>query len=327
MADRKTLARRLEKRFSVTFRQPLGSQIAADATRGYYIDMRVKATSPDPTTAWPWQRGTRPWVGLTQMGLGAFERYLAGEGEQWRAAASQVSDELCQLQVRGGTRDGAWEHTRDYPHTFVLHAPWISAMAQGQAASLLVRTHLETGNQEHAAAALRAVRLSSVLSTEGGASGLLHGRPFPQEYPTDPPSFVLNGGIYAMWGWRDVGLGLADAESARLYDEAVDTLAANIHRYDTGWWSRYDLFERRLTNTASFAYHELHVNQLTAMQQVSPRAELGVVRDRFAGYLASAVCRARALGNKAAFRVVYPRAQHVAARHDQATDAGGPAAQ
>lgn len=298
---------RLEKRLSTTFRQPQGTRVPPSGVAGYYIDLSVKATSVRWAEAWPWERGTRPWVGLTQLGLGGYERFLAREGEAWLGLTLGIADELCRHQVSGGARDGAWEHTLDYPHTFTLKAPWVSAMAQGQAASLLVRAFTETADERYADAAVRALRLNSVLTREGGTAALLDGELFPQEYPTDPASSVLNGAIYALWGWRDAAEGLDDPGARSRYDAGVDTLSRNIHRWDTGWWSRYDLIDRRPCNLASLAYHELHVNQLAAMQQTDARPELGAARARFAAYAASPFRRTRALGHKAAFRSLEPR--------------------
>jgi hypothetical protein len=260
-------------------------------------------------------------VGLTQLGLGAYERFLAGEGEAWLTLSLEIADELCVRQVSGGARDGAWEHLLDYPHTFLLKAPWVSAMAQGQGASLLVRAFRETSEERYATAAVRALRLNSVLTKEGGAAALLDGRPFPQEYPTEPASFVLNGGIYALWGWRDVAEGLGDADARSRYDAGGDTLARNVHRWDAGWWSRYDLLDRRPRNLSSLAYHQLHVHQLAALQKTDPRPEIAAVHARFAAYLASPLCRVRALAHKAAFRSRNPRTSHPQ-RHQAAVEAG-----
>ena len=310
MKDTRALGRVVERRLSTTFHQPRGTRVPSSGVGGYYIDLRVKATSVDVLTAWPWERGTRPWVGLTQLGLGAYERYLAGEGESWLGLARDVSDELCRLQVSDGPRDGAWEHALDYPHTFSVRAPWVSAMAQGQAASLLVRTFGETGHDRYADSAVRALRLNSVLVEDGGACALLAGAPFPQEYPTQPASHVLNGGIYAMWGWRDVAEGLGEAGARRSYDAAVETLASNVGRWDAGWWSRYDLVDRRPRNLASLAYHGLHVHQLEALGDTDPRPELARALARFSAYQRSLVRRAGALGHKAAFRLRTPRSSH-----------------
>src|SRR2546426_432522 len=82
-----------------------------------------------------------------------------------------------------------------------------------------------------------------------------------------------------------------------------EALAANLHRWDTGYWSRYDLYPRPVPNLASSAYHLLHVNQLAAMHRVVPRPEFEETRARFERYARSAVTRTRAMAGKAAFRL------------------------
>ena len=76
-------------------------------------------------------------------------------------------------------------------------------------------------------------------------------RPAFEEYPTEPPSFVLNGAIFAAWGVRDVAVGLADAEARGLFAAVVETLAGAVDRWDTGYWSLYDLYPHRVRNVAS----------------------------------------------------------------------------
>ena len=94
---------------------------------------------------------------------------------------------------------------------------------------------------------------------------LLDGAPMPEEYPTDPPSFVLNGAIFALWGY-DVARCSGTSAPAR-FERGADALAANIHRWDTGCWSLYDLFPHPVMNVASPVYHALHTSQLEAMQR------------------------------------------------------------
>jgi hypothetical protein len=112
-----------------------------------------------------------------------------------------------------------------------------------------------------------------------------------------------------------VARGLGDGESGRLFEAAVDTLAANIHLWDTGWWSRYDLFPHPVRNVASFAYHELHVVQLRVTHALSPRAELAEAADRFESYERSRLAVPRALAHKVAFRLRVPRNRKGAAAH------------
>jgi hypothetical protein len=299
--------RRVRKFLSADFEQPLGSLTGEGSVRGYYIDLRVKAKRPDWPGAWPWAPGEQSWIALAQLGLAAHERWLAGEGEEWLVLARNVGDTMCANQVEGGARHGAWEQGFDLPHTYELRAPWISAMAQGEGASLLVRLHLATGEAPYAEAALRALAPLRVPVAHGGTAALLDGRPFPQEYPTSPPSFVLNGGMFAMWGLYDAGLGLGDGAAAAEFEQAVDTLAANLHRWDTGSWSLYDLYPHPIRNWASPAYHQLHSSQLRAMAALSPRPEFTATAERFERYAASAPKRVRALAHKGAFRVRVPR--------------------
>jgi heparosan-N-sulfate-glucuronate 5-epimerase len=301
------LSQRLTTFLSTTFDEPIGSYIAPGEVRGYYLDMRVKAFDPDPATAWPYEYRKEAWVTYCQVGLGAYERYLAGDGDEWLALARHVADVLRDHQDQDGGRRGAFVHTYDFPHTFPVRAPWISSMAQGEGASLFVRIYKETGEEAYADAARMALEPLSVRTADGGAMELLGGRPFPEEYPTDPPSFVLNGGIFSLWGMYDVGTGLGDERALATFEEGLDTLVANLHRWDTGWWSLYDIYPRKHKNVASFAYHQLHIDQLRAMAAIAPREELLLAADRFASYGERRLNRVRAFTEKVVFRLRVPR--------------------
>jgi len=292
---------------SSSFSLPVGDQVDPRGVRGYPIDFTVKAAAPD----WP-----PPLIvnfsEIFQLGLGCYERYLH-EGDQcWLDAAVHAGRHGLEGQVSGGPFDGGWTHHRPFPHTFSMPTPWLSAMAQGEGASLLVRVYQETGEEVFAEAARRALRLLFVSTKERGVQASLGGRGFPEEYPTDPPSLVLNGAIFALWGLHDVGVALADTHATRAFSEGVDTLAAEIHRWDLGYWSRYDLFPHPVVNVASSFYHELHVNQLTALNRMAPRRELELAVERFRAYAASRPNRARAFGHKVLFRMAVPRSRRLA---------------
>jgi len=285
-----------------SFFLPVGSHIDPGGVRGYPIDMRVKAFSaagPDPA----WLVPGALHVAMTQYALGAHERWIAGEGEQWLQAALDAGRHLASVQ----DPDGSWYHAKPFPHTFPLPPPWASAITQGQAASLFTRLHLQTGEVELAEAAHAALSPMSRPQADGGVLGELGGRPWPEEYPTRPPSHVLNGAMFALWGWRDVAVGLGSTQAGEHFARGVDSLVANLPRYDTGTWSLYSLFPHPICNRASSFYHDLHVNQLEAMQAFADRPELEVFRRRWAGYSASRYSRATAFAYKAAFRMIVPR--------------------
>src|SRR4029077_2724218 len=104
-----------------------------------------------------------------------------------------------------------------------------------------------------------------------------------------------------------VGVGLADASAETAFAQAVDTLADNLDRWDSGYWSRYDLYPHPVANLASSFYHDLHINQLRSLNILAPRPQLAETADRWRAYAESRMCRARAFLGKARFRLLTPR--------------------
>ncbi len=282
-----------------------GEFVEPGAARGYHIDLRPKAFS----TAWPppWPFTTVLHVPYTQWGLGCYEHYLAGDGEEWLQASVRAAEHLLDTQEREGAYRGGFIHTKPYPHTFRLEPPWLSGIAQGQAASLFVRLAGELGQERFVEAARDALRPLAIPSPQGGVLAQLGGGPFPEEYPTDPPSYVLNGGLFALFGVYDAEVALGDSGLPFTFADLVETFASSIDRWDTGYWSRYDLFPHPAKNVASSAYHRLHVSQLTALGRLVQRDELEGARVRFERYGRSKVGRRRAFLGKALFRMLVSR--------------------
>jgi hypothetical protein len=281
--------------------------VRPDEVAGYYVDLRLKAEEPRWPPNWLESPETEYFIRTAQWGLGAYERYVVGEGEAWCEAAVEAAMHLVQRQEKDGPHAGAWIHQYPLDHTYDVGERWVSAMAQGEAASLLVRANAASGEGRIAEAARLALRPLGIPLSAGGVRADLGSGFFLQEYPTDPPSHVLNGGIFALWGYHDVALGLGDADARREFDEGVDTLAKNIQRWDTGAWTRYDLFPFLVTNLASSFYHHLHIDQLRAMQLIAPRPEFEAAVERFERYRVSRARRMRAFAHKAVFRTLVPR--------------------
>ena len=303
-----------------SFRLPPGRHVEAECVSGYYLDFTGKTTEKD---SWPpdwYEPAEHVYVALAQWGLGCFERYLEGEGDRWLQATLDVSDYLLEIQETEGSLAGAWLHPFAMPHTYHLDPPWMSAMSQGECASLLVRSHGETGEERYAEAALAAMGPLRTPVSEGGVATRLGGGYFPEEYPTRPSSYVLNGAIFALWGCRDVGLALDDRPAMELFEEGCGSLAANLYRYDTGYWSRYDLFPHPVMNIASGAYHWLHVDQLAAMGRLASQPEWARTAKRFAAYGESRANSTRAFAMKVAFRIRVPRNRTLEDRPEQDKD-------
>jgi heparosan-N-sulfate-glucuronate 5-epimerase len=271
--------------------------------------MRAKATVAE------WPPGWAPsldghYVSLIQFALGCYERFLGGEEEVWLQTALAAGRHLVAKQEP----DGSWLNNLSVPHTFSLGAPWRCGMAQGEAASLLVRLFLTTGEEVFARAARAALAPLSRSSANGGVSASLEGAAWPEEFPTQPSSFVLNGAMFGWWGLRDVAVGLGDEEAARAFETGVETLAANLWRFDTGGWSLYCLYPHPVRPVASSFYHALHIEQLKAMNVLAPRPEFSEMQARWQAYFESSRLRWLAFSRKVLFRLMVPRNRLVANR-------------
>ncbi len=169
---------------------------------------------------------------------------------------------------------------------------WYSAMAQGQAMSLLVRAYVRTGNRKYLDTALRSTHIFDVPSADGGVLAKFMDRyPWYEEYPTIPSCFVLNGFIYSLLGLYDlktIAPPEEKSEAERQYLAGIQTLKALLPVFDTGSGSIYDL--RHLTlgvapNLARWDYHATHINQLLLLATIEDDPLFDTTAQRWIGYM------------------------------------------
>lgn len=80
----------------------------------------------------------------------------------------------------------------------VIQSPWSSAMAQGQAISVLLRAYQFTGKETYLESARIAMNAFYIPLKDGGLkTSIKGGLLFFDEYPANPPTRVLNGFIFA----------------------------------------------------------------------------------------------------------------------------------
>ena len=197
-------------------------------------------------------------------------------------------------------------HDFDWEYRDRLIAPWYSGLAQGQGISLLVRAHAETGDQSFLQGAERAFTALIAPVSDGGT---LHingdGRAWIEEYIVDPPTHILNGFMWALWGVWDYFLATDEGKPKELFERCVETLTSNLHRYDIGFWSLYELSGTKLKMIASPFYHSLHIVQLEIMFRLTGDEIFRMYVERWTTYRASRMKKARALGQKVAFKVLH----------------------
>src|SRR5947208_48969 len=102
--------------------------------------------------------------------------------------------------------------------------------------------------------------MESFLHTveEGGVTCLdTNGFTWFEESIVDPPTHILNGFIWAMWGLHDYALHTGSPEAQRLFEDSTKTLQANLRKFDCGFWSLYEQSGTRMKMLASPFYHRL----------------------------------------------------------------------
>jgi heparosan-N-sulfate-glucuronate 5-epimerase len=281
----------------------------------YYFDLRDKATaagsSPTAARALLQRLTADPAhsspVDIIQLGLGALQQ----SNPDWLPVVAEVVAWIEQAM----DERGLIAYRFPMPHTFPLASPWHSSLAQGEAASLLVRSATALARSDLLELADRAV--ASLLDAESGLIALTPEGPVLQEYPTTPPAHVLNGWITSLWGLYDVAHASPDdvsttAGAAAGFEAGVAALAARLHLYRTAIrWSRYDLYPHLLANVASPFYHRLHVGHLRTLDALAPHEIFTRTADDWERAAANAALRSFAVSRKVLFRLVRPRWRRV----------------
>jgi hypothetical protein len=199
-----------------------------------------------------------------------------------------------------------WNHHFNWEYRDTLKAPWYSALAQGQGISLLVRAHKESGDARYLDAARQAFASFQQPIDKGGVAFTDEsGDLWFEEYIVSPPTHILNGFIWALWGVYDYFLATRDSSAQELFSRGVRTLLHNLDRYDLGFWSLYEQSGTRLPMVASRFYHQLHIVQLRVMHRLTGEEAFARVADRWENYARSRTKRTRALCYKSAFKLCY----------------------
>ncbi len=247
-------------------------------------------------------------IAIAQWGLGNYNLFCQGQAgsDQRRKKFLAASNWLCAHLEPNSFGSWVWNHHFDWEYRSPLKAPWYSGLAQGQAISLLVRAHRETGTAAYLTAAERAFTSFLKSTSEGGVTFAdTRGNLWFEEYIVSPPTHILNGFIWASWGVYDYFLATESRVARDLFAEAVHTLRANLDRYDLGFWSLYEQSGTLLPMVASPFYHRLHVVQLRVMHSLTGEEIFASYADKWEDYGRSRAKRTHALCYKSAFKLGY----------------------
>jgi len=245
-------------------------------------------------------------IAIAQWGLANYNRFCQTREEIRAQKTIKAADWLCEHLEQNPSGVWVWNHHFNWEYRDTLHAPWYSGLAQGQGISLLLRAHAHTSQEKYREAAERAFAALTMQIPEGGVlfeDG--DGNLWIEEYIVDPPTHILNGFIWALWGVYDYWRAYANSTARTIFERGVQTLLSNLRRYDTGYWSLYEQSGTRLKMLASPFYHRLHGVQLRVMAHLTGETGFAQVADRWEGYAVRRRNRARALIEKSVFKLLY----------------------
>jgi glycosyltransferase involved in cell wall biosynthesis len=145
--------------------------------------------------------------------------------------------------------------------------PWLSALAQGLALSVLIRAYQLSGQEVFLEVAQRAARTFEKDILDGGVNAPIGEEGiFLEEVSAYPATHALGGCLFALLGLYDYVAFTGDARAGAVIERVQLTLHTLLREFDAGFWTYTDLLHRTL---ASPDQQSLHAELLEVLAGVS----------------------------------------------------------
>tara|TARA_B100002052_G_scaffold295397_1_gene321824 strand:- start:64 stop:1035 length:972 start_codon:yes stop_codon:yes gene_type:complete len=245
-------------------------------------------------------------IAIAQWGLGNFNLWYDHKSDIYFEKFINCADWLIENLEENKYGYKVWMHHFDFEYRDTLKAPWYSGLAQGQGISVLVRAFNHTKNKKYSRAASDAFQVFLVPIHEGGVNYVdSSGDHWIEEYIVNPPTHILNGFIWAMWGIYDYSNYMNKEIAKKLFKRYVNTLVSNLEQYDTGYWSLYEQAGLKMPMLASPFYHKLHIVQLKIMTKLTGITLFEQTAKKWSNYFNSGFNYYRALFVKSLFKIFH----------------------
>lgn len=165
-----------------------------------------------------------------------------------------------------------YKNTYVYPFPFTvknfgIKPNWISGMYQGEILSCFVRAYVLSGDSKYLNFSEKVYKSFFLkLGDKFGNRVTDKYGLWYEEAMLNPPTHILNGFIYAMWGILDYYKITKKEDVLNEWESCIHTLVNALPKYDMGFWSYYDLNK----TIASYYYHEnVHIPQLKVLYELT----------------------------------------------------------
>lgn len=172
-----------------------------------------------------------------------------------------------------------------YPYDFSYNtkAGWCSSQAQISSVQLLYRAFELSKNPAHLEMAKKGQVAFLVPVSQGGLLENMNDKAVWYEKfisPGNDNPKVLNGMMFVLLGLHDLHQKSKLNELKIHFEKGIQGLVAQLHKFDTGNWSAYDI----LGKAASDHYHDIHIEQLKSLFKMTRAPELKKYAKKFQDY-------------------------------------------
>lgn len=288
------------------------------------IDFRRAGVDEVKVNAWPWRHPGAPYYIVNRLtnddGHGDYTRLYSFDGDgvpfviragrPWYEALNVARYALRMLHIAEacGDPDAKLKARRQIPALVASSAgsgSWSagpasgrmadgrpSAIVQGVVLSAMIRLHRDTPEDVPMPVIERGFEVLATPVPDGGVLSRLGSGPFLEEYPSEPPSHVLNGCMYALFALYDLADAIGHRGAARLAAAVEGTLARELGLFVTrSGWSRYALGLNGHPSLASIHYHRHHVCMTRIVAERTGDPRIAEISDRWSNALHSARAR------------------------------------
>jgi len=282
---------------SLHIKQGIGKIYSKEDIKGYYNDLTLKVESEKniqsniPLFLDKDGKLKEFSIMIFQYGLGAYDLYLLGIDKRKNLERFKA---VLEWAVKAQQESGGW-----LTFSFKKGNDKYSAMAQGEGISLLLRGYIELKDERYLNKAKQAINFLMKPIENGGTTLYCNEDIYLKEYLDEP--VVLNGWIFSLWGIYDyLKVDRENNEIKSFYQKTLNTLERNLIKFDKGYWSMYDMSKR----IASPFYHELHVQQLKVMYDITGKEAFKQYAEKFEGYNTKFLYRKKAFFIKAIQKIM-----------------------